>query len=206
MLSSTNYQSTLKEGLQLMTTLSKWIYELSYRFTQPNWDQNSVPPEVAALPENGGPGQRALDLGCGTGTCAIYLAQRGYDVVGVDFSSKAISLARKKAHQAGVSVDLRLGDVTRLDALRDPFDVALDIGCFHGLSNAERKQYEKTLARLTHPGSLFLLWAITEQSHVGIGINSEEISQCFDPHFVVERVADSSDHGRASAWYWIRRL
>jgi cyclopropane fatty-acyl-phospholipid synthase-like methyltransferase len=188
-----------------MTTLFKWIYELSYRFSRPNWDTDTIPPEVAGLVDDGNPGGRLLDLGCGTGTHSIYLAQKGYSVVGVDFSPKAIALARQKARQAGISVDLQLGDVTRLDFLHDPFDIALDVGCFHGLNKAERSRYAETLARLTHPGSLFLLWAIKEQGHVGIGVNADEIGQCFSPHFALDRIADSADHGRASAWYWIRR-
>ncbi len=123
----------------------------------------------------------------------------------MDFSPKAIALARQKAHQAGVIVDFRLGDATRLDFLQDPFDIALDVGCFHGLNKAERNRYAENLTRLTHPGSLFLLWAMQEQGHFGIGVSAEEVAECFGPQFLLDRVEDSADHGHASAWYWIRR-
>jgi len=188
-----------------VTTLFKWIYELSYRFTRPGWDQDTVPPEVVTLSEKGGSHGRALDLGCGTGTYSIHLAQQGYAVVGVDFSSKAIALASEKARQAGVNVDFRLGDVTRLDFLRDPFDIILDVGCFHGLSKVERARYAENLARLTHPGSLFLLWAVKDQSSLGIGISPEETGRSFSPHFALERTEQGNLHGRASAWYWFSR-
>ncbi len=188
-----------------MTTLFKLIYELSYRFTQPNWDQDTVPPEVIALSQKGGSRGRALDLGCGTGTHSIYLAQQGYSVVGVDFSSKAIDLAHRKAHRAGVSVDFQLGDVTRLDTLHNPFDISLDVGCFHGLTKTERTRFAEILARLTHPGSLFLLWAVEEQSHMGIGVAPEEIRQSFSANFTLDHTQRDNLHGRASAWYRFSR-
>jgi 2-polyprenyl-3-methyl-5-hydroxy-6-metoxy-1,4-benzoquinol methylase len=188
-----------------MTTLYKWIYELSYRFTQPNWDQDTVPPEVVTLAQKGGARGRALDLGCGTGTHSIYLAQQGYSVVGVDFSSQAIEMARGKARRDGVNVDFQIGDVTRLDSLHDPFDISLDVGCFHGLNKTERTRYAETLARLMRSGGLFLLWAVEEQSHMGIGIAPEEIRQSFSAHFVLDHTQRDNLHGRASAWYWFSR-
>jgi 2-polyprenyl-3-methyl-5-hydroxy-6-metoxy-1,4-benzoquinol methylase len=187
-----------------MASLYKWIYEISYRFSQPVWDQDTIPPEVAALAKKGNYVGRALDLGCGTGTHSIFLAQKGYAVVGVDFASKAIELANLKTREAGVKVDFRLGDVTHLDFLHDPFDIALDIGTFHSLNKVERTRYEENLARLTHPGSLFLLWARKDESSFGIGIGPAEIGKIFSTHFLLENTEQASLHGRASAWYWFK--
>ncbi|HET7089774.1 MAG TPA: methyltransferase domain-containing protein [Anaerolineae bacterium] len=69
-----------------MPDWSRWFYDLSYRFSKPDWDTGLTPPEVIAEVENGRSPGRALDLGCGTGTHTIYLAQHGFSVVGVDFS------------------------------------------------------------------------------------------------------------------------
>ncbi len=82
-----------------MPTLNpaQWFYDALYRFTRPDWDTGLTPPEVETLMKGRRNGGRALDLGCGTGTTSIYLAQYGYDVVGVDFSSKAIEQAREGA-------------------------------------------------------------------------------------------------------------
>ena len=66
------------------------FYDLTYRFSKPRWDTNVPPPELATLIGNGNV-KRALDLGCGTGTSAIYFAQHGLQVVGVDFSPRAIA-------------------------------------------------------------------------------------------------------------------
>jgi 2-polyprenyl-3-methyl-5-hydroxy-6-metoxy-1,4-benzoquinol methylase len=189
-----------------MTTIFKWIYELSYRFTKPNWDEDTIPSQVAALPAPNGQGGRALDLGCGTGTQAIFLAQQGYKVVGIDFSQKAIALASEKARQAGAGVDFRLGDVTRLNFLHEPFDVVLDVGCFHGLSEAERKRYADNLARLTCPGSQYVMWAMQNGGHFGLGTSPEEVGRLFSPNFVLERAEKDNAHNRPSTWYWLSRV
>lgn len=56
------------------------------------------------------PPARVLDLGCGTGTLAVLLAELGHEVVGVDLSPRMLQRAEEKARQHGVEVDLRLGD------------------------------------------------------------------------------------------------
>ena len=116
------------------------LFDLMYRFDKPAWDTGITPPEVAAMIDSGVVCGRALDVGCGTGTNALYLAQRGLTVVGVDFSPQAIALAREKAERARVAVDFHVADVTRLDSLdiREPFDFVLDMGCLHSIAAAAR--------------------------------------------------------------------
>ncbi|MEW5721043.1 MAG: class I SAM-dependent methyltransferase [Chloroflexota bacterium] len=191
-----------------MPNLNKLIYGLEYRLGTPRWDSGSVPPEVSALVASNH-ARTALDLGCGTGTSAIYLAQHGYSVVGVDFTSKAIEIARIKAQLADVQVDFRVGDVTRLDSLgvREPLDLVLDIGCFHGLDAAGRARYAEQLARLTHPDSTFLLWGFDGPAMFGTyGITSEQIRQQFAPHFAVTRSKRGEGIGkRVGVWFWLVR-
>lgn len=188
-----------------MARVYQWMYDLMYRFSKPNWERDIVPPQVAALVEQHGGQGRALDLGCGTGMHSIYLAQRGFSVVGVDFSPKAIALARDKACRAGAAVDFQTGDVTRLDFLREPFEVVLDVGCFHGLDAAGRARCAGHLARLTRPGSTFLLWAFDPSSHRGIAVTQQEAQHCFAPHFAVIRIEHDLFNQRASTWYWLSR-
>ncbi len=150
----------------------------------------------------------ALDLGCGTGTSAIYLSQKGLAVVGIDFTLKAIDAARDKAQQAGVTVDFRVGDVTRLDFLREPFDLVLDVGCFHGLDAKGRARYAEHLARLTHPGSVFLLWGfrVLPRFYDTSSMMPDQVRQQFAPHFAVNRVEQGEGLGnRAGVWYWLVR-
>lgn len=184
------------------------FFEWMYRFSKPPWDTGITPPEVVAWVESGGVKKgRALDLGCGTGTNAIYLAQHGFKVVGVDFSSKAIALARAKAQRAGAAIDFRVGDVTRLDFLQEPFDFVLDVGCFHGLDASGRERYAASLARLTHPGSVFMLYAFAPRPRFfrTIGLSPEQVEKTFAKNFALNRVEHGEDRERASAWYWFGR-
>jgi SAM-dependent methyltransferase len=190
-----------------MLNLQRWFYEGMYRFSRPRWDTGITPPEVVTLVESSDSRGRALDLGCGTGTNSIYLARHGFDVVGVDFSPKAIEMAREKARQAGAAVDFHLGDVTNVDFLRAPFELVLDVGCFHSLDAARRVRYAENLARLTHPGSVFMMHGFSRGGLLrNLGVTSEEVQRQFAPHFVVSRVEHGAcSNGRTSAWFWLNR-
>jgi SAM-dependent methyltransferase len=189
--------------------VSRFRFWWHYFRGQMPWDTGQTPPEIVALADELPPG-RALDLGCGTGTSARYLASRGWQVTGVDFIPAAIRRARKLAREANLSVDFRVGDVTRLNGLNGPFDLAFDIGCFHNLSPAQQQAYAAGLARLTRPGATFALYAFAPRELHGrrAGVTPEEVARTFAPHFVVERVVQGTDTGRglASAWYWLRRV
>ncbi len=188
--------------------LNPWriFYDLTYRISKPRWDTDVPPPELKALVENRNVKGRALDLGCGTGTNAIYMAKHGFTTVGVDFSPKAIKLAHEKEERANANVDFQVGDVTQLDFLREPFDLVLDVGCFHGLDAAGRARYARHVARLTKPGSKFLLWAFEHGSSFGMGATSDEIQQRFGEQFKLTRVEHGNGHvERNAAWYWLER-
>ena len=187
----------------------KYFFEFQYRFSQPRWDTGITPPEVVETIERGNirPGH-ALDLGCGTGTNAIYLARAGFQVVGVDFSGKAIAAARDKAQAANVPIEFHTGDVTRLEFLSDRFDFVLDIGCFHSIEPVRRKNYAAELARLTQPGALFMLYAFgPRQTWLRkLGATPDEVKQTFAQNFLLERVEEGMDRGEfRSAWYWFER-
>lgn len=177
------------------------------------WDTGIVPPEVIALAGSLPPG-RALDLGCGTGTSAIYLASRGWRVVGVDFVGPAIQMARRKARLAraqfpSMQLDFCRADVTRLDFLDGPFDLVLDVGCFHGLDEAGRGRYAAHLARLTRPGATFVVYAFAPRERAGqrIGVTEGQLRQQFAPAFTLVSATHGQDKGDGppSAWYYLQR-
>jgi 2-polyprenyl-3-methyl-5-hydroxy-6-metoxy-1,4-benzoquinol methylase len=89
------------------------------------------------------PAGHAIDLGCGKGSLAIYLAQHGWRTTGVDAVERALRAARKRAGKSGVEVTFLRADVTQLDrsGISGPFDLLLDCGCFHNMSDAERDRY-----------------------------------------------------------------
>lgn len=195
--------------------LRRLFFDLQYRFSRPPWDSGITPPEVVSFVESSPARGRALDLGCGTGTNSIYLAQHGFAVVGVDFSAKAIATARAKAKGANRAIDFHVADVTRLDFLREPFDFVLDIGCLHAIDAAGRTRYAENLARLTRAGSVFMLYAFSPRSENApshwlglrnVGITPDEVRQLFAEHFALENLAPGAERGeRASAWYWLRK-
>lgn len=198
--------------------LRKLFFEFQYRFSKPRWDSGITPPEVVAFVESKTITGRALDLGCGTGTNSIYLAQHGFTVVGVDFSSKAIAAARAKAQRANLKIDFRVADVTRLDALglREPIDFVLDIGCLHSIDTDGRVRYADSLARLLRPGSVYMLYSFSprppdEPGHLlrlrNVGITPDEAQQLFQKQFTLERVEHGADRGeRVSAWHWFKKI
>lgn len=99
----------------------------------------------------------ALDLGCGTGKEAIFLAQCGYRVHGIDFSIKAIELARVAAARAGTSVTWHHGDVLDLPFADHGFDLIIDRGCFHHIPERDRPTYAGEVMRVLKAGGEFLL-------------------------------------------------
>ena len=161
-----------------MSAFLRWLAFNLWYYRRPPWDTGVSPPELLAFLDSHPPG-RALDLGCGTGTNAITLAQHGWSVIGVDFALAAIRRARRKAHTAGVAVDFYVGDVTRLEFVRQPMDLVLDIGCYHGLPPASRERYRRQVSGLLAPGGCLLLYAHLSRDPTvsGHGIGQDDLEQ-----------------------------
>ena len=87
---------------------------------------------------------RALDLGCGQGVDAVYLAQQGFSVVAIDFVSAALVAAKTRSDQVGVDVELRECDVVDYEA-PSAFDVVVDSGCLHHLPKGKLDAYRVRL-------------------------------------------------------------
>ena len=103
------------------------------------------------------PGARALDLGCGPGRNAVWLAQQGYAVDAVDLSPAALEWGRERAERAGVHVAF-----SRADALAWPapqYDLVFDSGLYHHLPPHRRLTYRQLLERVLAPGGSFGLSA-----------------------------------------------
>lgn len=188
---------------------SNWAFDLQYVLCRTPWDTQITPPEVVEFIEGGhAPVGRALDLGCGTGTNCVYLAQHGWRVVGVDFSAVAICQARRRARRAEVDCQFHRADVTDLSFLEDSFDFVLDIGCLHSVLSEGWRRYAAEAARLVRPGGLYMLYAFAPHpDRPGPrGISPGEVRDLFGSAFVVERQEGGDDPtGPSSAWYWLRR-
>jgi SAM-dependent methyltransferase len=184
---------------------ARLTFNLFYLFGRTPWDTGVTPPELVQLVEVEGLGPgRALDLGCGTGTNAVYLARHSFRVTAVDFVARAIQAAEARARRANVQVDFRCADVLAPGPLAGAFDLILDIGCMHGLDPYGRVRYADNARKWTHQGSLLLIYAFFPHQ-VGsrmVGISRAEMENHFDPDF---RLVNYADDGR-SAWYrWERK-
>jgi SAM-dependent methyltransferase len=181
----------------------RFWFSIRYWF-HPRWDTGIPAPElvqtVAGLP----PG-RAIDVGCGTGTNLRYLAELGWQVTGVDFVARAIAKARKKLKSFAPT--LIVADVTKLAELTlpGPYDLALDMGCFHGLTSDGREKYAAGLARWMKPGGIYLLYAFQPSSPQDpYGLSREAVVRCFERGFTLMRYEQGT--GRPSAWYYFSRV
>ena len=177
-----------------------WMY-----LRRPPWDSGITPPELYEFIASHPPG-RAIDLGCGTGTNVLALAQNGWQVTGVDFIPKAIRIAKRKVKQARLNADLRVGDVTRLDGIAGPFDLALDIGCFHGVN--DKAAYLDELDRLLAPGGRWLMYGFFKPaSHLsGPGLAAPDLDLIQARGFSLLSRADGFDKKqRPSAWFLFQK-
>jgi SAM-dependent methyltransferase len=115
------------------------------------WDIGEAQPGVVEMEGQGRFGEDVLDIGCGPGDNAVFLAGRGHRVTAVDASSAAIAQARQRAR--GLSIDFAVADATRLDGYEGRFGSVLDSALFHTLSAEGRRRYAAALHRATRPGA-----------------------------------------------------
>lgn len=184
------------------------LIDTLYRLGRPPWD--TPPPaelrEAIEGPDALAPGH-ALDVGCGTGTNVIYLAQHGWHATGVDFSPVAIRRARADARGLPGAHFIE-GDATKLTELdmARPITLAIDMGGYHSLPHDAKPVYVAELSALLEQGTPLLMWQ-------GIGLKPGEIPDAFGRDFVIEAskpkdfVIKRKFFSRkvAGQWYWMRR-
>jgi len=176
-------------------------------FRQPPWDTGVSPPELLEFMQDHKSG-RAIDLGCGTGTNVVTLARAGWQVTGVDFAPRAVKLARKKVSRAGVRAELRVADVTKRKGIDGPFDLAFDLGCFHGLPENGRDDYLTQLVRILVPGGFWLMYGFlhTEAYPAGPGLGEADLGRIYPLLTLLSRRDGFDDHrGRESAWFLFQK-
>lgn len=108
--------------------------------------------------------RRTLEIGCGTGTNAVWLAQQGFDVTAVDVVPLAIEKAVARAKAAGVKIDVRVANLLDPAAVttlcqHGPYPFVFDRGVYHCLREENLAVTLDAIERLTSAGSLYLLLA-----------------------------------------------
>lgn len=101
-------------------------------------------------------GNKILDLCCGNGRHTLELARRGYQVVGFDWSSSYLDMARQKAQQDDLAVEFVQGDMRKID-YRDAFDVVLNLFTSFGyFGDDDNEMVIDQISHAVKPGGLFL--------------------------------------------------
>jgi SAM-dependent methyltransferase len=174
------------------------FYNLGYRFVRMPWEVGPRE-ELVRLVEFGDLRPcRALDLGCGTGDNAIYLAQHGFDVTGIDFAPSGLAKAARKASRAGVEITLIEDDLTALRHQLGLFDLLVDYSTLDDLAPAQRDAYIDNVVPLAAPAAHFMLWCFEwspRRVDRWLGLQTMapgEVQRRFEKHFAVRRIAGTT--------------
>ena len=191
--------------VKVQNLFRRFLFQYWY-FGQPPWDTGVSPPELLDFIQNHHPG-RAIDIGCGTGTNVITLANAGWQVTGVDFAPRAITLAKQKARKAGVQAEFLIRDATKLQDIKGPFDFALDLGCFHGIPPNGRIKYLNQLKRILAPGGLWLMYGFLkpDASQGGTGLAEADLELISSQLMLLSRRDGLDQRQRSSAWFLFKK-
>ena len=132
------------------------------------WDVHQAQPRLMELEALGGFSGEVLDIGCGLGDNAIYLASRGHSVTGLDGSPAAIEEARRRGAAAGVTVTFDVADATDLSGYEGRFDTVVDSALYHCLDDEGRQAYIGALYRATRPGARLHLSCFSDGNINGV--------------------------------------
>lgn len=183
------------------------------------WNRPEPPELLVELVESGKVAPcKAIDLGCGAGNYAIYLASRGFDMTGVDISPRAIELARENARRRGVACRFVTADLLgelNLSEVGQAYGFAYDWELLHHVYPRQRKRYVANVSALLSPGAKYLSVCFSEEDpqfggkgkyratrlRTHLYFSSEnELRELFSPHFdildlrTVEITAETGSH------------
>lgn len=179
-------------------------WERNYRSGDAPWDTGSPAPLLVQAVEAGDlPRGRLLEIGCGTGTNARFLAGHGWEVVGVDFAPTAIDLARGQ----GGDVLYEVLDILAADPPGGPYDAVFDRGCFHVFDRAEdRATFARRVAGALRPGGVWLsLIGSTEGAERGGGPprrSMRDVAEAVEPELELLSLRSSFADDDAEPAFW----
>ena len=179
------------------------FYHLMYRYFRAPWDIGPRKELVDLVLSGRIRPCRAVDLGSGTASNSVFLAQHGFEVTGVDFAASAAQLGRERARKAGVNVKFVVDDLTNLQNVNGVFDLLVDYGMLDDLKPADRELYLRNILPLTHTGTLFLLYCFEwpprwweKPIFSRMALQPGEAERRFSPYFTIELlVREVGDRG-----------
>lgn len=166
------------------------FWETKYQAKESRWDLGIATPPLVTFFQSGQAPQsgKIIVLGCGQGHDAIFLAKRGFDVVGVDFAPAAIASARQLAQAEGVEINFVQKDIFELlPDFQASFDYLFEHTCFCAIPPEKRREYAQLSALLLKPEGLFYGLFFTHRRPGGppFGSSATELKQIFSEEFTV---------------------
>ena len=176
------------------------FFNEAYRGTPP-WDIGRPQDEFVRLGRSGEIRGRVLDVGCGTGENAIFFAELGLDVWGVDAAPLAIERAQRKASQRRANVNFTVADALHLDKLKRKFDTVTDCGLFHTFSDDEREKFPVSLASVLAAGGIYFMLCFSDKEPTFWGgprrVSKEEITHTFRSGWRINYIKEARFGSRA---------
>jgi ubiquinone/menaquinone biosynthesis C-methylase UbiE len=180
------------------------LFRVFYRIGFTPWDGHPLARSLRDLIEGTNdasalPAASALELGCGTGDCSIYLAKHGWNVTAVDFVPKALAKARAKADAAAAPVEFVGADVTQLSraGIGSDFNLIVDNGCLHNMSDGDRDAYVREVSAVAAPDAQLLIVAFLPGGRFGVrGVDNTEMERRFAPGWTVVSAGEERELDR----------
>ncbi len=155
------------------------------------WDTGRPDANLIAVAETWPVGiGRALEIGCGYGHNALWMAKYGFVVTGLDLSAVAIEEAKQNASDANLDCAFFTADFLTADISGGPFNFAFDRGCFHiGDSPQEKKQFADKVSSQLAEGGLWLTLAGSAddppREHGPPRLSANTITTAVEPFFEI---------------------
>lgn len=143
---------------------------------------------------------KALDIGCGNGRNSLYLAQNGWDVIGIDFSNTTIEWAIETAKASSINVDFLCQSIFEFENELDSFDFIYDSGCFHHIKPHRRNQYLNIILKYLKKDGYFSMTCFNLKGganisdydvyrdysmHGGLGFTEYKLKKILEPYFEI---------------------
>ncbi|MCI5145982.1 MAG: class I SAM-dependent methyltransferase [Candidatus Electrothrix sp. AR3] len=176
--------------------MNKEEWEKRYDDHDLPWDSGQPDPRLMALlanwPRFSG---KILEIGCGTGTNAVWLAEQGFQVTALDISSSAVAMAQQRSAKKGVECSFVAADFLTCSLGEEPFSLIFDRGCFHSMAGMEeRRNFVQQAASYLAPGGLWFSLIGNKDQVIPEGavgpprLSAAEICAVVEPAFEILRL------------------
>jgi cyclopropane fatty-acyl-phospholipid synthase-like methyltransferase len=175
----------------------EFTFDDAYKGTPP-WDIGRPQKEFTRIAKEEFKG-KILDSGCGTGENSLYFASLGFQVVGADFSKRAVEKARGKAMARGLKAKVTFVVSDALnpsDELKreEPFDTIVDCGLYHAFEGSDTDKYIENIRKLLKPGGTFFMMCFSDLQEGEWGprrVPKSEIEQKFSVGWTINYIKDA---------------